>query len=562
MFACRGFFFVLSTALLSRTAVSLYLLAALLVLPYAGSPAGLIPLASLGQGHNPASPPKPPEKLLFRVGSSSVYLSRFQLLTPHEDVDPAPVTTVPAPVIEVGSAELGATRDDGVAEPASTGVAKPGLPFANPAAVTVAVPLAARAPRSIEDPSGHAMDAFYGALARTEGKLAGATTRITYYGDSVIASDWITATLRRKLQTRFGDGGHGFILVADAWPGYHHDNIARFASKGWKVSRVVGPFAPDGLYGLGGVSFLAEGPGIFASVSTASSGDFGRTVSHFRVTYAEMPGGGKLSLKLDNESPRIIDTAAPETTVKFADIQSTDGPHSLEIRSMGGGNVRVFHTILERDEPGIVVDAVGIIGCRLRFLDKIDDKHWAEELQRRNPNLIAFTYGANESSDSFAYPMDQYEVTARSVIKQARDALPGSSCLLIGPMDAADKKGDGYTSRQVIPAINQIQRKLAAELGCGFFDTWQAMGGQGSMGVWVQRGLGGADLIHPTGVGAELIGNWVYTALLGGYEQYKQRPAAAASASGASAVPSSDMPGASAAPPASGVPTAPQGRGP
>lgn len=537
------------SALLSRPALSLYLLAALVVLPYAGSTDSRLQLLSTlvppaGSHETPKAPGK------------TGLISRLQILTPAPETDTPPVSTIPAPTIEIGSAELGATRDDGTVEAAST-VAKPGLPFANPIATTAPPAIAAKTPRSIEDTSGQAMDAFYGSLARTEARLPGATTRITYYGDSVIASDWITATLRRKLQKQFGDGGHGFILVADAWPGYHHDNIARFASKGWKVSRVVGPFAPDGLYGLGGVSFLAEGPGIFASVSTASSGDFGRSVSRFRVTYAEAPGGGKLSIKLDNEAPRVIETAASETRVKVADVQTTDGPHSLEIRSLGGGNVRVFHTILERDEPGVVVDAVGIIGCRLRFLDKIDDAHWAEELKRRSPDLITFTYGANESSDSFAYPMDQYEQTARAVLKQARDALPGASCLLVGPMDAADKKGDGFTSRQVVPAINQIQRKLAAELGCGFFDTWQAMGGQGSMGVWVQRGLGGADLIHPTGVGAELIGNWVYTALLGGYEEYKTRhPAGAASARGpappGSAIPSSPV--ASATPSSSALP--------
>jgi lysophospholipase L1-like esterase len=187
----------------------------------------------------------------------------------------------------------------------------------------------------------------------------------------------------------------------------------------------------------------------------------------------------------------------------------------------------VFHTILERDVPGVVVDAVGIIGCRLRFLDKMDDAHWADELKRRAPSMIAFTYGANESGDSFAYPMDQYEATARAVLKQARDALPDASCLLIGPMDAADKRGDTYASRPVVPVINGIQKKLAAELGCGFFDTWKAMGGHGSMGVWIQRGLGGADLVHPTSTGAELIGGWVHAALMEGFAAYKSRSGSA-----------------------------------
>ena len=361
--------------LLTRPALTLYTLAALVAAPYL-APARL-PL-----------------------------VARLRLLQPREEAPAAPATL---PVPEVGEAAIGATDDQAgtPAEPATPG-GKQGLPFAKPSAPVDPAPLLdGPPPRALEDPSGTALDAFYAQLDRTERKEDGAITRITYYGDSVIASDWITGTLRRKLQARFGDAGHGFILIADAWAGYHHDNIARFASKGWKVSRVVGPYAPDGLYGLGGVSFVADGPGMYASVGTATSGDFGRAVSRFVVTYAEHPGGGKLSLKLDDGEAQVLSTAADATSVKTIEVDAPDGPHKLEIRSNGGGPVRVFHVVLERSGPGVVVDAVGIIGCRLRFLDKIDDAHWRDELARRDPSLIAFTYGANESGDAFAYPMDK-----------------------------------------------------------------------------------------------------------------------------------------------------------
>lgn len=498
--------------LASRPAITLYLLAALVGAPYA-LPSGIT---------------------LLRWGGAPLLTSdMLKLLTPREVLQAAGSTAdtplaVQAPA-EIGEVAVGATNDEGAVEVEPASAARGGLSFGKEAQEPAGdvAPSAESAPRPIEDPSGHALDKFFGALERVERKEPGSIARVTYYGDSVIASDWITSTLRRKMQSRFGDAGHGFILVADAWPGYHHDNISRFASKGWKVSRVVGPYAPDNLYGLGGVSFVADGPGMMATVGTAKSGEFGRSVSKFKVTYAEAKGGGSLSLKLDDEPPQIISTAAEETRVKVAEITAPDGPHKLEVRSNGGGSVRVFHVVLERDEPGVVVDAVGIIGCRLRFLDKNDDAHWAEELQRRDPQLITFTYGANESSDGFAYPMDQYEQTARAVLKQARDALPNASCLIVGPMDAAEKRGESVGSRQVVPAMNEIQRKLAAELGCGFFDTWQAMGGQGSMGRWMARGLGGADMIHPTGAGAEVIGTWVYKALMDSYARFKASSAEA-----------------------------------
>ena len=75
-----------------------------------------------------------------------------------------------------------------------------------------------------------------------------------------------------------------------------------------------------------------------------------------------------------------------------------------------------------------------------------------------------------------------------------------------------------------MPKLAAIQRKVAAEVGCAYWDTWSAMGGLGSMGVWVQRGLGAADLAHPSSAGAEVLGNWIYLALMEGYEAYRARP--------------------------------------
>lgn len=379
---------------------------------------------------------------------------------------------------------------------------------------------------AFDDPSGRALDPFYEALGRVETGAVGAKARMLYYGDSIVAADWVTSTLRRKLQRRFGDAGHGFVLLANAWAGYMHKHVDRFATEGWRVSRVVGPYSEDGLYGLGGVSFVADGAGVIAQVATAEAGEIGRAASRFVVTYAEGPNGGDLALRVDRGEPLIVSTRGPELIAKAVAVEAPDGPHRLEVRSSGHGRVRAFGVDLERDTPGVIVDALGIVGCRLRLLDKLDDAHWAGELARRSPALVAFAYGANESEDGFAYPMEDYERSARAVYRQARAAVPGSACLIVGPLDRADKEGDRYVTRKVILAMNDIQRRLATELGCAFFDTFRAMGGKGSMGRWMQRGLGSPDMVHPTNPGAEIIGNWLYDAFLAGYADWRTRAGA------------------------------------
>lgn len=378
-------------------------------------------------------------------------------------------------------------------------------------------------PRSIEDPSGHALDPIFAALAKAERKSPGGVARITYFGDSIVAGDFVTSTLRKKLQRRFGDAGHGFMLMANAWPGYHHEGVTRFATPGWQVSRVVGPFAKDGLYGLGGVSFRAEAPGVFSRFGTAKSGAFGRAVSKFVLDYLEQPGGGELEVKIDGALVEVISTRAPATKSAIRAYPVPDGPHELEVRARTA-NTRTFGVWMERDTPGVVLDAIGIQGCRIRFLDQNDDVHLAEQLALRDPQLTVFQYGMNESEDGELYPLDQYEATMKALLEKVRAALPKAACLLVGPLDRADKKGDVYTSRPVIPKLAAIQRKVSAEVGCAYWDTFHAMGGPGSMGVWVQRGLGGKDLAHPSGSGAELLGEWVYLALMEAYEAYRDRP--------------------------------------
>jgi hypothetical protein len=39
----------------------------------------------------------------------------------------------------------------------------------------------------------------------------------------------------------------------------------------------------------------------------------------------------------------------------------------------------------------------------------------------------------------------------------------------------------------------------------------------------VQRGLGAADLAHPSSAGAEVLGSWIYLALMEAYEAYKAK---------------------------------------
>lgn len=381
-----------------------------------------------------------------------------------------------------------------------------------------ALPEMAPPPIPLVDATGHALDQFFASLDRTRQGTPGAVTRVLHYGDSLIVSDYVSGTLRRRMQQVFGDAGHGYQLMANAWPAYFHNDVFRFATAGFRASRIVGPESKDGLYGLGGVTFRSLS-GLRAQFGTASEGAFGRAVSRFTVSYLESPRGGSLEVLADGSLLGLIETNGPVPVVRRRTFTLEDGPHRFEIVTRGG-ETRTFGVVMERDRAGVVWDALGIQGARIRFLDKIDDAHFADELRWRAPVLVVFEFGTNESGDGYAYPMPEYQRTMQEVIRQVRAAVPESDCLIVGTMDRARVEDGLITSMKIIQLIIDEQEKAAKALGCAYFDTYRAMGGWGSMPTWVRRGLGQKDMMHPTSVGADRIGTWVFHALMERYRAY------------------------------------------
>lgn len=379
------------------------------------------------------------------------------------------------------------------------------------------------APGKIEDPSGHALDLFFEALLKTES--GDWQTRICHYGDSPITNDGITSTVRRKLQLKFGDAGHGFILIDKPWGWYGHAGVIQEASRGWRSDPM---FISHGehYYGLGGVSFTAESAGVEAEFSTTDEGEVGRSVSSFDIYYMERPGGGDFEVEIDDQLFARVSTAGEYARSGFHRVNLQEGAHRLKIRTIGNGNTQMFGVALESSRSGIEYDSLGVNGAFIGLLTHyLDADHWAEQLRHRNPDLVIIGYGANESQFE-RLPMDQYEQDTKEAIRRIRTALPGVSIMLLGPMDRGMRGARGaIITRPMIPKLAAYQRRIAAETGCAFFDTFRAMGGEGTVARWFESRpkLMGGDFTHPTAQGAEIVGSLINDAIITAFEEFKNR---------------------------------------
>jgi lysophospholipase L1-like esterase len=394
------------------------------------------------------------------------------------------------------------------------------------AASAAPTPVIVGADHPVEDPAG-ALNAFYNSLSRTDARAPGAITRITHYGDSPITNDGITSTVRRLLQTRFGDAGHGFILIDRPWAWYGHDAISFTPGGGWNSDAMMNAKAGDGEFGLGGVTFSATGPGKSTRFAPASQGETGKSFSRMDVYYLQQPGGGEFSVDVNDGDAQIVSTRGEAARSGFFEVRAPQaGPNSFDVKTLSG-EVRLFGAVLENDGPGVVYDSLGVNGAYAGLLvSAMNQAHWAEQLQHRKPNLVVINYGTNESQYATPEQLERYDRDLREVVRRVREALPGVSILIVSPMDRGQMAPGGkIITKPSIPMIVDLQRRVALETNCAFFNTYAAMGGEGTMAKWAAapKRLVRSDLTHPTAEGAEIVGRLIYEALYDGYTKYRGR---------------------------------------
>jgi lysophospholipase L1-like esterase len=370
--------------------------------------------------------------------------------------------------------------------------------------------------------NAEALNAFYDALRRSALRQSSAITRVAHYGDSAVAADEISSTARRKLQSRFGDSGHGFMLTAKGTMFYGHRDVLHRESDGWELTSIVRRQLRSGYYGYGGI--VATGrSGEYTMFGTSTRGSVGRSVSRFEVFYQRYGNGGELRLALDGKGEQVLTTNSATPEDAWEVIQVPDGEHSLALRARG--EVRMYGVSQERDVPGVVYDALGLVGARADRLLDADPHHIAGQIAHRNPDLLVLGFGGNEAGND-NLDMQRYARSLTQVIKLMRSGKPGMSCLLFGPLDQGERnvRGDVVTLRS-LPGIVDVQRRIAHEQGCAFFDTYKGMGGQGSVGRWYRARprLFSPDFRHATPAGYALIGDMYYRALLKGFAEYLSR---------------------------------------
>jgi lysophospholipase L1-like esterase len=331
---------------------------------------------------------------------------------------------------------------------------------------------------------------------------------ILQYGDSHTASDDWAGAMREAFQQKFGAGGSGFALAGHPFLGYRRFDIRGNNSRGWYTDGLVGRKG-DGSYGLGGVSLTTQSMGETVSVSTACE--------QIELHYLQQPDGGPFEFAVDGVAVDTIDSDGPLATGIYR-FSPTPGAHEYRVRTTRNAPVRLLGWVAQ-NQSGITYETLGINGAQAGMLLDWNQSVLAGEMADREPALIVIAYGTNEAF-SPKWTAEEYSTTFTEVIRRIRAAAPLASILIVGPPDCEKRLGGRHVPIPHLDDVIQVQRRVALENGCAFWDWRTRMGGPGSVRQWVQAGLGQADFVHLTGAGYRLVGSMLFGELMVQYNRF------------------------------------------
>jgi lysophospholipase L1-like esterase len=405
------------------------------------------------------------------------------------------------------------------AEPASAARSESPQPGAS-GAPTATPTTAAAGPEYLSAPDR--LTHLFEQLASLDEGHASRDVLVLQYGDSHTASDFGVSVLRHALQARFGEGGRGFVPIGRPWKTYGQEGVRGGMTQEFQPVMVTSAHgrggSADGSFGLLGVGLETSQPGARAWTEVTAH------TSRVELAYLEQPLGGGFDVLVDGSPAGRVATRGVQTRSAYVAFDVTDAPHTIEVRTLGDGVVRVYGLTLDRPEAGVVVDTLGINGAQISTPLHWSPDHFAEQLRHASPDLVVLAYGTNEALETSLLDIDYQERLAELLGRVAR-AAPGASCLLLGPPDLARRagaQGDWKTWPRILEIV-AMQRRVAQAAGCAFYDQLAAMGGPGSMATWASQPEPRAqgDRVHLTRSGYAQLATSLATSLLHAYDEWR-----------------------------------------
>lgn len=360
-------------------------------------------------------------------------------------------------------------------------------------------------------------------------KISSKNCRILHYGDSQIEGDRITAYLRNRLQRMYGGSGPGFLPVKPVYPqisarikpsenwkryAFFDPTQKKFSHRKYGAYLSVSRFTeyqkklPDSLA-------LDSLPIVKAKVEIGKSKD--TYVKFRRFTRIGLHYGNcKLPIKISvyNDGNLIQqDSLIPDGKYHHYKIRTATTPSSLTIELEGKVSADFYGFTLD-GTSGVQIDNVAMRGASGTIFTNTDANTYRRMVRQLKPKIVIMQYGGNtmpylkDSTD-----VEKYTKRIKSQISWMRRRIKNVSFIFIGPTDMCQPVNGKMETYPMLPYLNTQLMQTCIENDVAYWSMYDAMGGKGSMPLWVDEKLTAKDYMHFTWKGTKIISELFFTAL-------------------------------------------------
>ena len=340
-----------------------------------------------------------------------------------------------------------------------------------------------------------ALDMFIASLQEAGHKQV----RVVHYGDSQIEEDRITSTLRTHLQDTYGGIGAGLLPLVQTIP--TRTVVQYLLIDGQRVYSKDGP-----------QRWLVYGPRAQQRDSNNHYGVMGQVAimdSLCDHVTMHIEPYGKLTSANYFSQLRVLatkDILVDGSRKHLGALRDTLTRLDVGISGIG----EVYGVSLE-SPTGIIVDNIPMRGGSGNVFTKISRKQLSDFFAETNTRLIILQFGGNVMPwANTEERVRGYVSSMRRQIRYLRECAPNASILFIGPSDMLTVVDGEKQSYPTIALMDQQLARISAAEGIAYWSLFNAMGGEGSMLVWQEKGLASSDGVHFYRSGANRAGELLW----------------------------------------------------
>ncbi len=332
----------------------------------------------------------------------------------------------------------------------------------------------------------HFLDSFFEEARKAHKN--GTLVRILHYGDSQIEMDRISSVLRQDLQERFGGSGPGMVPMIQRIP---------TVSVSQKASGSLTRYAMVGDSLTNKASNHRYGP--LTQFCTVSG----------NATFSFFKANNRYSKQRAKEISKIGILLGYNSDDGVTLVSMNLGKNVSKGTISFSGTADVYGILLDGGS-GVTVDNAGLRGCAGFIFSSITPAVMKDSFAATDTRLILMQFGGNAIPG--IYSKKAISAYAGRIVKQFdyfKKVAPKAKILFIGPSDMGKSVDGEIVSWPLLKEMNDSLKASCLNNGVAYWDTFNVMGGAGSMKRWVAHNppYAGPDYIHFTNKGAEHIGN-------------------------------------------------------